>query len=253
MWMPGSCRTGVSADLAAANIDALQSQYSTNFRAPSDITTRFGNILIESLSKLLTVVLIPIATLYILLDMNRLRSRFSISCRRHAHTTSCNSPRILAARSALPARNADSFDAVRDRCHHHLFLRRTARLRPAAGFIAGLLYAIPSSARDYALPGRRRLPGNRHPVPYTSLLLLFAWLENFVFDNVLSPRIVGGSVGLHPLTTMFSSSSAVNSSACSECSSPSACRHGSGDADPLFPVWVARFPSPSCFRRTGLR
>ena len=72
------------------------------------------------------------------------------------------------------------------------------------GFAAGVLYAVPylGALSTVTLAGIVSLSvGNSPTVTLILLALLFS--INLVFDNFLVPRVVGDSVGLHPLLTIF--------------------------------------------------
>jgi predicted PurR-regulated permease PerM len=72
------------------------------------------------------------------------------------------------------------------------------------GVVAGLLYPVPyiGPIATTFLAGIVSLATGQ-TAGQTVVVVLVALAENQIFDNVVVPRVVGSSVGLHPLATMF--------------------------------------------------
>jgi predicted PurR-regulated permease PerM len=190
-----------------ANIEALQSQYSAQIsRALQQAATRFANIVTESASKLLTLVLIPILTFYILADMARLRARFLFllpdGTRRHflrvANDIGGSFSGYLRGMFTLSV----LYGIIGTVIYFAFGLNAYALL---LGFVAGLLYAVPfiGPLITLSLVAIISLAAGL-PIVKILVLLAVSFGQNMVFDNFLTPRVVGKSVGLHPITTMFS-------------------------------------------------
>ena len=84
------------------------------------------------------------------------------------------------------------------------------------GLLAGLFYAIPYvgplatsiliGSVAFSMEAHTSLlfwhvPANS--LPFTLVCIVLIILQGFVFDNLVYPRVVGGSVGLHPVVSMF--------------------------------------------------
>jgi predicted PurR-regulated permease PerM len=85
------------------------------------------------------------------------------------------------------------------------------------GLLAGAFYAVPyvgqlvtalgSGIVAYMMDAHRVLffiPVETHSARYTVIVVVVAVVVQNVFDQLLYPRLVGGSVGLHPVVSIFS-------------------------------------------------
>ncbi len=172
---------------------------------------RLAGLLIGSIGNLLSVILIPIVTFYILSDFDRLRarmfyllpSRIRPGALRAAQDvggvfgnyvrglfTIC-SIYAVSAMAFLFAMSFFGFPGVRG---YALLI----------GFAAGILYAVPyvGALATIGLTVTVMLTtGGGASGAIIAAVALFAL--NQLFDNVLMPRIVGGGVGLHPILSLF--------------------------------------------------
>jgi predicted PurR-regulated permease PerM len=195
-----------------ANLDTLQRDYADQFsQTLQSLAKRLGEAVVGSLATLLYVILIPIITYFILMDMDRLRARLLFLLPDRFRTE------VLRIASDV----GDVFGS---------YVRGMTIVSAAYGVVAFLLFLglgliFKGGLGNYALL-LGVVAGLLYPVPYigptattflaciislatgqtagqTVIVLLVALAENQIFDNVVVPRIVGSSVGLHPLATMF--------------------------------------------------
>lgn len=189
------------------SIEALLSQYSAQIsQALQQSATRFAAIVTESASKLLNVLLIPILTLYILVDMARLRARFLFLLPDNTRTHFLRVANDVGGAFSNYLRGmfilSTLYGIVATIIYFLSGLNAYALL---LGFVAGLFYSIPfiGPLITLTLLGIISLAAGL-PIVKVGILLVIAFLQNMFFDNVMTPRVVGKSVGLHPITTMFS-------------------------------------------------
>lgn len=159
---------------------------------------------------LFSLLLSPLVTLYVLADLPKLRARLFFlfperiraTARRHADATGqvfgsylrgmgtiCALYAVAATVSVLVA--GFFFDG----------LRQNAVL---IGVVCGLFYAVPVLGPLVMVTFAvvvTAATGNPWPAIVTAAAIVF--VLNFIFDNFLMPRLVGGSVGLHPLVSLF--------------------------------------------------
>jgi predicted PurR-regulated permease PerM len=189
------------------NLKALQAQYSGQLsRAFQQAATRLGAVFADSVSRLLTIVLVPIATLYLLNDMPRLRLRFLYVLPRKTRQQFLQTANDIGGAFGSYFRGmlilSSLYAAVATVLYFLCGLREYALL---LGFVAGVFYAVPFIGPTITLSlvlVVSLITG--HTIVETGVILGLSFAQNFVFDNVMTPRVVGESVGLHPLTTMFS-------------------------------------------------
>ena len=188
------------------NVDAFVNKYSAQINAR--VQAYVGDsaqILLGSVTFLLNVVLVPIITFFMLTDLPRLRARFLFLLPDRARP---GFQRIASdvggvfgnyVRGMVIVCSAYSVGAM-----GLFFLFHLNAYAILLGFAAGLLYAVPylGALTTVTLAGVVSLSiGNSPGVTLLLLALLFS--INIVFDNALVPRVVGDSVGLHPLLTIF--------------------------------------------------
>ena len=188
------------------NVDAIVNKYS------AQVTTKLQSyagdsvqIVIGSVSGLLTVVLVPIITFFLLTDLPRLRARFLFLLPDGARTGFQHLVSDVGGVFGNYVRGMVIVCSMYGVAASGLFfLFHLNAYAVLLGFAAGVLYAVPyvGSLSITVLSGIVSLSvGNSPQVTLLLLALLFA--INLIFDNALVPRVVGDSVGLHPLLTIF--------------------------------------------------
>ncbi len=204
-WLSGHRKIGPIA--LPANTAGLTEQYSDQVSDALKMSaSNIAGLLLSSASKLIYVILIPIITFYLLLDLDRLRGRAIF---------------LLPDRIREPFRRSASdvgqvFGSyVRGMLTVSLMYGVTAvgvfflcGLGPYAillGVAAGILYTIPFvGPLVTSLLAAIVSLATGHDVGHTVWVLVAALVQNQVFDNVIVPRVIGHSVGLHPLVTLTS-------------------------------------------------
>jgi predicted PurR-regulated permease PerM len=189
-----------------SNVDALTHQYSDAIdKKLQTYAADAAQIVMGSLAGLLTVVLVPIITFYLLSDFHRLQARLLFllpeknrdALRRVAHDVGGVFGNYVRGMLIVCALYGVSATVL-----FFLFGLRSYAL--LLGFAAGVLYAVPyiGPLVTAALAAIVAFATGHSPGT-TSLLIVLIVVQNQIFDNIFVPRIVGDSVGLHPLLTIF--------------------------------------------------
>jgi predicted PurR-regulated permease PerM len=195
-----------------ANLDTFQRDYADQFsQALQNLAKRVGEAVVGSLAILLYVILIPIITFFILMDMDRLRARllfllpdrFRGEMLRIASDVGDVFGSYVRGMTIVSA----AYGVIAFLLFFGLGLLFRGGLENYAlllGVVAGLLYPVPyiGPAATAFLAGIVSLATGQ-TAGQTVIVLLVILAENQIFDNVVVPRVVGSSVGLHPLATMF--------------------------------------------------
>ena len=202
-WLSGHRKIGPFA--LPKNFEAITTQYGDQVtQGLKSYASHIGEIVLSSVSRLLTVILVPIIIFYVLADIDRLRGRFFF---------------------LLPERMRESFQRgaedvgnvfgsyVRGMLLVSLAYGVTAMVVFAywlksysllLGVAAGFLYIVPfiGPLVTALLAGVLSLISGLSPAATLGMLAL-CLAQNQIFDNLVVPRVVGNSVGLHPLLTLF--------------------------------------------------
>ncbi len=188
------------------NVDAFVNKYSAqiNTRIQSYVGDS-AQILLGSVTFILNVVLVPIITFFMLTDLPRLRARFLFLLPDRIR------PGFQRIASDVGGVFGNYIRGMVIVCSAYgvaamglFFLFHLNAYAILLGFAAGLLYAVPylGALTTVTLAGIVSLSVGNSP-GMTLLLLALLFSINIVFDNALVPRVVGDSVGLHPLLTIF--------------------------------------------------
>lgn len=202
-WLSGHQKIGPFA--LPKNFEAITTQYGDQMtQGMKAYASHIGEIVVSSVSRLLTVILVPIVIFYVLADIDRLRGRFFF---------------------LLPEKMRESFQRgaedvgnvfgsyVRGMLLVSLAYGVTAMVVFAywlksysllLGVAAGILYIVPfiGPMVTALLAGVLSLISGLSPAATLGMLAL-CLAQNQIFDNLVVPRVVGNSVGLHPLLTLF--------------------------------------------------
>ncbi|HEY3282977.1 MAG TPA: AI-2E family transporter [Armatimonadota bacterium] len=166
------------------------------------------SFLIDQFSKVLWLILIPISTLYFLLDLPRIQAsllklvpiRQRTAVREVAAEVSLVFGHYLRGLVAVSAANGMVTAVVLTVLH--------IRYSWALGALAALLYPVPyigaltstTLAACIAYFQQEPYSLGRALTAAVSMVII----NQGIFDNVVWPRVVGGHVGLHPLISVFS-------------------------------------------------
>ena len=167
--------------------------------------TWFGNNLPALAGNLVWVVIVPIITFFILLDFNKILGKtlllFPQERREGILATVTDIIAVFGSyvRGVLTVMSLDIlvifavlwFAGLRD-------------YALALAITAGLLYTIPyfGALVSTILIGLVALATQGLPSA-VGLVLVMIFIHQIVFDNIVAPRVIGGSVNLHPLLTLI--------------------------------------------------
>ncbi len=161
----------------------------------------------SALSKILWVIFIPISTLWFLRDMDYIRAKgIHFTPDRHRDRVLSLSGAVgdvfakyIRGMAAVAILYSCVSMAVLAGCQLQYGL--------IIGAISGLLYLIPyigvlTTALATGIAATIQTPDNP---AYPILLMVWLLVQSFViFDLIITPKLVGGSVGVHPVLALFS-------------------------------------------------
>ncbi|MDX1935279.1 MAG: AI-2E family transporter [Capsulimonadales bacterium] len=194
------------------NLAAIQAQYSDQLsQVVRQVTQRAADIVVGSVSAAMTVMFALIIGFYMLVDFDRLRMRFLYLM-------------PSQARGGV-VRSLGMVGGIFDK-----YVRGMATVATAYGLVSIVVFFGMGSIFDIGLKGYALLlgviAGVLYPVPFLGPLVttgvigavslatgatpvqaiiavVVVQVQNAIFDNGVTPRVVGESVGLHPLVTIF--------------------------------------------------
>ncbi len=167
-------------------------------------------------SHLLWFVIIPVSAFFLMRDYPKLRKRliwlFPDGMQERVDTISLEVVEVFSAylRGLAKICALYSFSAFilfeLFGVHYALFLGLMAGVFYAVPYIGNLITALSAGALAFLSPHHALflIPIKAHSLPYTILVIACCIsLANIVFDQMVYPRVVGGSVGLHPVVSLF--------------------------------------------------
>ncbi len=165
----------------------------------------FGDNLPSLAGNLVYVVIVPIIAFFILLDFNKILGKTLLLVPREKRDGILSVVTDIIAVFGSYVRGVLTVMAL-DICVIFLVLW-AAGLRDYAltlAITAGLLYTIPyfGALVSTILIGLVAL-ATHGLVTAIILTLVMIFIHQIVFDNILAPRVIGGSVNLHPLLTLM--------------------------------------------------
>ena len=189
------------------NVEGLIRQYSNQTSQTLKMSaSRVAALVLASASKLIYVILIPIITFYLLLDLDRIggRSLFLIpeKYQEPARKMAGDVGEVFGSyvRGMLSVSLMYGIVAV-----GVFFLCGLKTYAILLGVAAGLLYTIPFVGPiTTSLLAALVSLAIGHDATQTGWTLAAALAQNQFFDNIIVPRVIGHSVGLHPLVTLAS-------------------------------------------------
>ncbi len=174
------------------------------------------NYVTGTLGKLLWFVIIPIITFFAMVDLPRLHRRLLDMVPEGSHPSVVSLLRALGVVWTGYLRGLATVAILYGITMAIIFSLLGVRYAVILGLLAGLLYLVPYvgallialSAGLVAFFGGNGqilwlLEAPALSWKYTALVVGIALLVNTLFDQLLVPRIVGGSVGLHPVASIF--------------------------------------------------
>lgn len=166
---------------------------------------RFSSWLVSNLPIVLWLVLIPLSAFYFLYDMEGIRQKWPLFIPRHwrERTTAIGSKIGVVFGSYV--RGLVVVCLIYGTAAAIILAAFGLRYGVILGIIAGLLYAVPyfgaiTTALTVFLVG---LATYEHAIPQAVWAALAVIVLNQVFDMGITPKVLGKSVGLHPLWALF--------------------------------------------------
>lgn len=202
-WLSGHRKIGPFA--LPANFEAISTQYGDQVtQGMKTYASHIGEIVVSSVSRLLTIILVPIIIFYVLADIDRLRGRLLFllpeSSRATIQTGVEDVGNVFGSyvRGMLIVSFAYGLTAM------VVFAYWLKSYSLLLGFAAGILFIVPfiGPMVTALLAGVLSLISGLSPAATLGMLAL-CLAQNQIFDNFVVPRVVGHSVGLHPLLTLF--------------------------------------------------
>lgn len=192
------------------SLDALTTQYSDQVSsALKAYAGRVAGVIVGSISGLLSVILIPIVTFYLLLDMDHLRARMLYLLPGSIRSGVAHAARDVGGvfsnyiRGMMQVCLAYAVTACLAMGLVSVWFAPLRSYALLVGIVAGLLYAVPYVGffGAAALAGTVALVSGSG-VAALAIAVLTLFCLNQIFDNIITPRVVGGGIGLHPILSM---------------------------------------------------
>lgn len=184
------------------------SRFSTRIEeAASSSLAYVANQLTGALSKLLWIIVIPLATLWLLRDLDYIKAKMVYL------TPDRHKERLMSVSSAVGGMFGRYVRGMLAVAIIHSIVASV--VLTAAGLdyaliiggVSGLLYLVPyvRNATTMLAAGIAALAQPGHSLAYAGGLMAGLAVQSFiVFDLWVTPRVVGGSVGVHPVLALFS-------------------------------------------------
>ncbi|MDF2439783.1 MAG: hypothetical protein JWN98_767 [Abditibacteriota bacterium] len=158
----------------------------------------------------ITMIVVPILTLYFMLEMNPLRARLLMivppSYRRDVTEIGTSINELLGRYVRGQMIVCSLFGALCTVSFHALFFLYGMDYPLVLGLIAGLIYIVPYIGMGtiaIAAGATGYFTADSAPVTCAILAVISCVLLNLVIDYGISPRVLGRGVGLHPLLVIF--------------------------------------------------
>lgn len=166
-----------------------------------------SSFITSALSRIMWIIIIPLATLWILRDLDYIKAKIV------HYTPGTHRDNLIKTSSAIGSvfgkyirgmlTVAIMFSVVAAAVLSGLKLQYGLII----GAFAGLFYLIPyiGVLILMVITGITALVQPPHSLAYAGLLMAILAVQSFViFDMIITPKVVGGSVGVHPLLALFS-------------------------------------------------
>lgn len=179
-------KSGPLADAAAKALDTVK------------------GVIVGLAGQVLWLVIIPLALFYFLMDFQAIRAKLiHLLPLRHRANVDRMSQEIVEIFGAY-TRGLAKVCALYGTCAVILFYLLGLNYALFLGLAAGVLYAVPYAGPALTLLGVIVVALTMgKTVAFTIFIALLLVAMQLSFDYGLTPRIVGGSVGLHPLVNIF--------------------------------------------------
>ena len=193
------------------NYDTLTNQLSTQFSSVASTSSgRVTGFLLGSATMIIEAVVTLIVTFFLLLDIDRLRARLFYllpkRARRPIDILSSDIGKVFAeyVRGLMLVSAMYSLATLLLLLTLSLFQKELMGYTLLIAILGGILFTIPYIGPLVTALITFLLAFAAGGVGFGGLAVGLTLLLNQVFDHVITPRIVGGGVGLHPVAAIFS-------------------------------------------------
>lgn len=187
---------------------AWTQRFSQQIESTATNSLNFVSTLITSaLSRIMWIIIIPLATLWILKDLDYIKAKIV------HYTPSHRREKLIKTSSAIGSvfgkyiRGMMTVAIIYSIVAALVLSGLKLQYGLIIGAFAGLLYLVPyiGVLIIMLITGIIALVQPPHSLAYAGLLMAILAIQSFViFDMVITPKVVGGSVGVHPLLALFS-------------------------------------------------
>jgi predicted PurR-regulated permease PerM len=192
------------------NVDVVTSNLMGSSNATLQNTTeRVTNFLIGSVTTLLDIVLTLIITFYLLLDIDRLRARLFYLAPERARAPMSQYGRDIGGVFTGYLRGLLIVCALYGMATMLLFFGLAIPHHDLTGYallmgvVGGLLYTVPYVGPIATALVTFLLAASAGGMGFGAVAVGLTLLLNQVFDNIVTPKMVGRGVGLHPVASLF--------------------------------------------------
>ena len=192
------------------NADALIAQFTGKSTDTLKGTTdRVGAFLIGSVSTLFDAIITLIITFYLLLDLDRLRARMFYLAPERARAPMSQYARDIGGVFSDYLRGLMIVSGLYGLATMLLFFGLSIPHHELAGYAlligvaGGLLYTIPYVGPLVTAVVTFLVAFAAGGIGFGIFAVLMTLVLNQIFDGIVTPRIVGGGVGLHPIASLF--------------------------------------------------
>jgi predicted PurR-regulated permease PerM len=184
--------------------DFLSSRSGPVATAIGKVLHSVNSVIQGMIGQVLWLIIIPLALFYFLLDYEIIRAKL-ISFVPNAYRAHVNSmSREIVEIFSAYMRGLAKVCVLYGLAATILFYAFGLNYFVFMGIAAGVLYAVPYVGPAIAIGSSGVLAILTGKAPGFALLIVIAFIAmHVVFDYVITPRVVGSSVGLHPLVNVF--------------------------------------------------
>ena len=188
----------VTARLTGSGNNALQNS-----------TERVTGILLGSVTTLLDIVITLIIAFYLLLDIDRLRARLFYLAPQRARAPMSQYGRDIGGVFTEYLRGLLIVCALYGVSTMLLFFGMAVPHHELTGYallmgvVGGLLYTVPYVGPIVTALVTFLIAASAGGIGFGGFAVLLTLFLNQIFDNIVTPRVVGGGVGLHPVASLF--------------------------------------------------
>ncbi|MES2462471.1 MAG: AI-2E family transporter, partial [Armatimonadota bacterium] len=202
-WLSGHRKIGPIE--LPSNFEAITTQYGDQVtQGMKTYASHIGEIIVSSASRLLTIVLVPIIIFYVLSDIDRLRGRLLFLLPEASRASVSRGAEDVGNVFGSYVRGMLIVSSIYGVTAMIVFAYWLKSYSLLLGVAAGILYIVPfiGPMVTALLAGVLSIISGLSPTATLGMLGL-CLAQNQIFDNFVVPRVVGHSVGLHPLLTLF--------------------------------------------------